>query len=589
MPIDRAGPVPPYWQYIVESVLTPQQGPPNQALLNLQNANLRWLTVPTYQRGVSWGVEDVENFLRSDSVLLGNVILGQFAVPALRPLPLQYLPNGQTHYHVLVDGLQRLAVGTILLALLHDDYLAAAPNRPNDAHHFNGLTALVQSRAAAYLHNDNEFIHHPRKAIRDQYSTLRSALKSWIDEEASNNRINELAFLVTRVMTAKQVAIDVYFNFPGHLELMNTFLGLNTVRVDLGPIDLVRSYLVEKATSDGWNPADVEDLENEFTDIFTKDGRPDSDLLPFVNVVYDFLRDAQRVVKLFPSWSTSLDQKEVETFLQFVSDFKTPAAPQPYFDEIRRCGSLPFAVLLSYYYNLLINGTPAPSFLQGGANQNPELHEFLRAIYRVLIDGRIGRTGGYVRRALDGQYSVLSDIANAMSLEFLGVDLSVAVDPGWLRTSLVKADRNRSKRIFNAMLLPQRGAAVGGPFDPLPFGRKAVEYHIDHLIPEAMLAENTAGYPEGQTIRNFSPLPSNQNQAAKATSCSTKLGPGGIYMAYVTGGGLVHPYAHWLTHQHAPPLAANELDDQRYLEPNRVPAVGDDRLEHLAGELDIRL
>ena len=111
MAVDRSGPVPPYWNYLAEIVLIPNASPANQALLNLQTSGLRWIQIPNYQRGISWGIEQVDEFLKSESVLLGNVILGQFPVePAQVQLP--YLPAGMAQYHVLVDGLQRLAVGT---------------------------------------------------------------------------------------------------------------------------------------------------------------------------------------------------------------------------------------------------------------------------------------------------------------------------------------------------------------------------------------------------------------------------------------------------------------------------------------------
>jgi hypothetical protein len=57
------------------------------------------LQVPTFQRGISWGPEEVLQFLRSESVLFGNVVIGMF--------------QGGTG--ILVDGLQRFAIGTLLV------------------------------------------------------------------------------------------------------------------------------------------------------------------------------------------------------------------------------------------------------------------------------------------------------------------------------------------------------------------------------------------------------------------------------------------------------------------------------------------
>lgn len=586
MAIDRAGPVPPYWTYLVEAVLIPSSAPPDQNLLTLQTAGLRWIHIPNFQRGISWQTEQVAEFLASDSILLGNVILGQFpASDASFP----YLPTSQSHYHVLVDGLQRLAVGTMLLALLHDRVLSPAPSRPNATPHFAGVTALVQSRAAVYLHNDAEFTKHPRRAVRDQYLSLRSSLDQWIEDEFESGQVVTLAENVTRTMTVKQIAIDVYFNFPGHLALMNTFLGLNTVRVDLGPVDLMRSWIVEKASTDGWSVTDIEDVENQFTEVFTRAEQPDAELLPFVKVVLDLIRSTSGgQTKIFPSWSESLDRAEVDRFLQFVADMKT-AAGNHYFDEIRACGSNPLAILFSFYYRQLVKAGQSPDFLTGGSSDDANLHMFLLACYRALLDGKIGRTRDFAANCLRDQYVTLADVANEISTQVLHIGLSMSVDAGWLRGALLQADKNRAKRVFNAMRLPSKQTGFGSPFAPMAFGRRSVDYHIDHLIPESMLVANQAGYGECNGIKNFAPLPSNQNRVAKATSCSSKLGENGIYDAYVTGAGTVHQYAVWLVKDHAKQYQPSQLDNQALLETNATPAIGDARLEKIVTELLDRL
>jgi Protein of unknown function DUF262 len=585
--IDRSGPVPPYWMYLVEAIIIPNGAPPNQNLLTLQSAGLRWVQVPNYQRGISWQTDQVSEFLDSDSILLGNVILGQFSTPANQQ-QFPYLPANVTQYHVLVDGLQRLAVGTILLALLHDRFLSPSPTRPNDAPHFAGLSALVQSRAAAYLHNDTEFRQHPRKAIRDQYQALRDSLTQWIEDEIQAGKVLNLAAAVTRTMTVKQIAIDVYFNFPSHVALMNTFLGLNTVRVDLGPVDLLRSFIIEKATTDGWTAGEIEDVENQLTEVFTRDEQPDGELLPFVKIVLEMIRSTTNATKIFPSWTTSLDRAEVDRFLQFVADMKSSAGNH-YFDEVRNCGSIPFAVLLAFYYRSLVSAGQGPDFLTGGTSEDANLHMVLMACYRVLLDGRIGRTRDFAADCLRDKYATLASVAEAMSTQFLKIGLGAQVDAGWLRGALLQADKNRAKRIFNAMRLPARVLGFGGPFSPLIFGRRSIDYHIDHLIPESMLIANVAGIAEANGIRNFAPLPSNQNRVAKATSCSSKLTDTGIYGAYIGGTGMVHQYSVWLVKDHAPKYSPPPLDDQKALEINASPGIGDARLEKISAELISRL
>jgi hypothetical protein len=117
------------------------------------------------------------------------------------------------------------------------------------------------------------------------------------------------------------VAVDIYFNFSGPVEIMNTFLGINTVRVDLGPVDLFRAMIIEKGASAGWSAVDIDEVENDFTAVFTTSNKPDSSLLPFVNVVLKTLREAGS--RVFPSWQGTLLRDEVDAFLDFVQVFKS--------------------------------------------------------------------------------------------------------------------------------------------------------------------------------------------------------------------------------------------------------------------------
>jgi hypothetical protein len=206
-------------------------------------------------------------------------------------------------------GLQRFAVGTALLVLLHDQVLAPTPNRPGDAAYFAPLIASVITYAPYYHHNDQQLLNHPRKAVRGQYEALRRSIETWIISEFDAGRGAQLAQGVVPLFVSRQVAIDIYFNFVTPVALMNTFLGINTVRVDLGPIDLLRANLVERAASSGWSEAEVEDLENEYTDVFTSEDKPKQQLLPFVN---GCLKCIEPVVdggdRVIPSWKGALSK-----------------------------------------------------------------------------------------------------------------------------------------------------------------------------------------------------------------------------------------------------------------------------------------
>lgn len=595
MSISRSPSTPLYHEYITKYALVPYASTPEQVsdLYGLLKESFQWVDIPQFQRGISWDVDDiVDEFLPSKSILLGNVIMSQFLIEGRFP----NIPSGFENYLVLVDGLQRLAIGTMLLNALYPLVLQNTPNRPGDAQSFRPLAAHVSQFAVVFQHNDREFRNHSRKALSDQYSKLADKLsaevKSILEEGGSINQQH-----VNNILSSflnKRVAVDIYHGFTSSVQLMNTFLGLNTVRVDLGPIDLLRAYIVERATGSGWHPSDVETIENDFTEIFTNNEKPNPELLPFISVILNAIKSPTLATKVFPTWQSGLSLTEVQDFLEFVREFLSCRGMNGYVDEVRDCGGIPFATLLIYYYVDYVRREIKPSFLHGGIDENIELHKFLIANYRVVLDGRISRTRHYTERVLSGAITSLEVVAQQMSQQFVRTDINKQVERSWLRTCLARIDKNKSRRIFNAMILPEltgnnRSSGWGNEYSPLVFGRKSTESNIDHLIPDSMKLENAQGYAEVNSIRNFSPLPSNQNRIAKATSCSTKLSDAGIYYMVIASNPNYHPYLNWLL-THASSMEHRELlDQQAYLEPNQQPSIGDERLDHITDRLLTRI
>ena len=229
-----------------------------------------------------------------------------------------------------------------------------------------------------------------------------------------------------------------------------------------------------------------------------------------------------------------------------------------------------------------------PSFLQtGGTSENAELHSFLYANYRAIIVGKIGKTRDIAERAFDGAYLTLQNASEAICAQHVGTSLSNQQSIDQLKSSLQLADINRARRIFNAMLLgdaPHSGGQWGTPFKPMHFGRKSIEYSIDHLLPQSNKLPASNGAKEVETIKNFAPLRTNQNSLAKATNCSSKLGVAGVYENAITIATtqheIVHPYWQWLT-QTQGSLGA-DLDNQALLIPNSSPDIGTDRIQWLA-------
>src|SRR5581483_3542025 len=113
----------------------------------------------------------------------------------------------------------------------------------------------------------------------------RQRLKQEISDKLGDQaKAAELAAQATRLFLERQIAVDLYSDFANPIELTYTFIGMNTVRVDLTPVDLVRSMIVEKTISSLWNSDAVEAFENRFTAVFADTDKPASHLLPFVAI-----------------------------------------------------------------------------------------------------------------------------------------------------------------------------------------------------------------------------------------------------------------------------------------------------------------
>src|SRR5688500_2485000 len=126
MAIQRSGPTPQFIEYVIDYALVPRRGAPPPQMQTLVSHNFEWIDIPSYQRGIAWKLQEVQDLLSSNSILLGNVILGQFPTA---PGQFPHLPTGVRTYALLVDGLQRFSVGTILLSALYPKVLSGAPSQ----------------------------------------------------------------------------------------------------------------------------------------------------------------------------------------------------------------------------------------------------------------------------------------------------------------------------------------------------------------------------------------------------------------------------------------------------------------------------
>jgi hypothetical protein len=588
MPIRRTGDCPLFLDYATKQALIPRSEPPQPDFVQLTKYNFRWIDIPSYQRGLVWDEEDFSELLNSRSVFMGNAILGSFALPNPRGT-FALVPDSASTYEILIDGLQRFSIGTALLNILHTLVLADHPLRQPDAHHFGPLRTQAVTWAPVYQHNDRELQKHNRKAIRESYAEFRQTLANWVESELNQGRAAELAEKVEHLFLQRQIAPDTYYGFQSEYDVTSTFIGLNTIRVQLNIVDWLRSVIVDKGSASGWPATALSGIDNRFTEVFTRGTSPAPELMPFAAIILECLTrptaaKPQHAKSVFPSWDAGLQESEVVKCLDFVEDMKKHSG-NAYFREIRQCGKIPFAGCLAYYYRHFLATGNRPSFLNGGINEDVELHAYLRANYRALFAGQIGRTRMFSERLLREAIS-LHDIANEVSVFAVGHDLSSPIDNAWLTATLKITDQNRAPRVFNACLLPAT-TAPGALFEPHQYGKKATTYQVDHLIAESVIQANQPGEPEARTLINFAPLRRPANNAQGNLSCAAKLAAGGAYANECINDPNVHPYVEWLVADQAQFGAF--LDQQERLQPNSTPPFAEHRITWLATQLLGRL
>jgi hypothetical protein len=74
------------------------------------------------------------------------------------------------------------------------------------------------------------------------------------------------------------------------------------------------------------------------------------------------------------------------SFLEFVDDMYN-VGNNAFYKEIRECGAIPFAGLICYYYRSFLETGQKPILIGGTYGNDTELLMYLRANYRVLLEG----------------------------------------------------------------------------------------------------------------------------------------------------------------------------------------------------------
>ena len=527
------------------------------------------LEVPSFQRGISWGETEVGDLIETKSSTLGTVILAS--------LPLRENP-------ILVDGLQRFATGTALLTALYPVVISPTPSNAAAAAHFRRLQADSSHYSPVFEANSNALAHHPRNAISSTYGRLLSEVNDLI-EEGLRTDAPAFAANIERLFLERQVSLDLYSGFANFNDLTSTFIDINTQGIALSPVDLLRAQLVDQALRLDWPFGDVQDTENQFTDTFEGRG-PAAHLRTLGKRINALVGNSETVTLAFPTWAT-LAKPEVDGFFDFVSGFIDAASVtgNGYLRELLESGPQAFSAVVLFYLLRDNEGDDKPDFLPDGRlATKADLHLILRAVYRRLIDGTIFRIEAAIDAMLRRPTGITAtSLAEAINPVNVAGSLAESPDPAWLEQALRRADPKRSRRIFNACLLPSR-SSPGAQFDPQIYGRGANAWNIDHLIPQVAIKPAQIGGGEALLLPNLAPLHASVNKAIRNLQCSIKLGPNGPYQGYVAD----HPFIKWLVNSYSA-RSPSKLDMQEFLVSNASPNLGDQRIRAIRDLLLTRL
>lgn len=580
MGVERRASLPYYYKYVTENALICNY----EKSFEKKNTNVKnWIHIPNYQRGVSWKIEDVNKIINSNSKLLGTVV-------ASESNNIKEVCSNMNckKYLSLIDGFQRFSIGTALLAVIDEKVFdVKSPHHSRAIEFFGRLRQATKRNRLVYLHNDQELLNHPRKVVSNQYTLLKDKISNMIDKQLSIDFCKSISSSINNMFLGRQIALDIYKNLETTVEDLNIFITHNTGRVNLEAVDILRSRIIDEAIKSNWEVDDINYIENEFSNTFIAGQKVNKLLTPFVkSILRQVELDGSRI---FKSWNTDKFSKaEVKELLDYVKAFKNIINTNNYIYEIKECGTLALAIIMAYYYERkVINNESYPDFLSGGCGNDFELRKFLIACYRVILDGSIIRLEKYAYRILEGTNTKkINDIADEISKEFIKISIDEELNEDWLKVSLNKVSRERARRVFNMMLLPNKNDLdINTKFNKVIFGNHSNELKVDYLIPVSNKSE--VANQEVLTIKNFAPLPKNLLGKSKKSLCSIKLDKNGIYNTYLESTEYEHhPYCKWLIDTfNSNKIEKDYYDKEEYLEVNKNPDIGEKRLRYIMSEL----
>jgi hypothetical protein len=580
MGIGRKGPTPVLYNYPLGYAIVDREQNKKTLSKIISDLDPDALRIPTYQRRLVWKEKEIGDLITSSSTLFGTVILASY--------------DGNPEL-MLIDGLQRFATTTLILYHLYPIVLS------NESNHelkdeFKRLRARVTEFYPIIQHNYNVLKNHSRVGIKESFVQLDHAVSSVIEKklkmDTAENKEVAIKFKdnINSTFLKKQIAVDIYDGFDSKRQLIHTFLNINSTGLILKPVDLLRSEIIQQADDLKWTEEQISEFENKFTDLFQGTGKKHQEVLG--KNMYDAFEKSPTHV--FSSWD-NLKSSDMDTFLNFVDEIKEASLElegegrkYPYLYEIFECGALPFAITVWYYYKIIIIGKKEiPDFLEGDYDTSVEIHTLLRAFYRKVIDGTIGRTSDVTSDLMNGKIVTFSSMINAINPEVNCGGIDSEPSKGWLFQQLRVAGEDDSRRIFNAMRLPVRNDNKS-IFKPITYGKSNAQWNIDHLIPKKEHNKTSSGYYETKRLPNLAPLPAKYNRLAKDTPCEFKLKSDGVYSRVKKS----HDYIDWLVKEYDNKEIKNkkDLDKPELLQPSvSQDSIGDRRIKEILRCLKDRL
>ena len=575
MPIQRYGPTPEFVEYAKKYCIVTRTADESSWPDAVAKFKPKPIEIPTFQRKIVWRKNDINELIDSDSAMFGTVIMAEY--------------HGERPY-TLIDGLQRFATATAMLFYLFPLVLSEHATDKTTASYFKRLPSYVNPFFSIISHNDNILKRHTRGAIRESYVELSEEIQSIVKERIVEQQ--SFAESIERMFLDKLIAIDEYSGFTDRRDITNTFINMNSTGIVLTEVDLLRAELVDQAEHKSWSVSEIEDMENAFSDTF-ESGSQQVQVLG--KAIYDGISTDPEII--FPKWQ-AFNKKQFVDLIEFIEETVLACKDStswPYLAEIYHCGGLPFAITFLYFYIVHKLEGEVPDFVGGSLDTNYKCRTLLRAFYRKLIDGTIGRTGPTAKSLATGKVKDLDKIVESVNPEKSAGSLSDEPKKDWLILALRTADSKRSRSIFNACKLPEK-SDLKSSFSPLIFGKKQDQWVIDHLIPKSSLVKDKKGSREGNLLPNFAPLRNNLNITVQALTLKQKLAPGGGYDTVINE----HQFIDWLVNTHSKNHVSDKeitqngdkihpFNAQSLLEMNTNPPIGDERITKIAELLKKRL